>query len=105
MDRHQNAPTNLINAIRDMSDQASPKMATLTQYRPLSFIEECVPSGTSFSIRAGTSLEILWHYLRKVILPYPLAFYYGYRFITPQSLGDTIPVISLLCSTGTGNGW
>jgi len=97
MDRHQNAPTNLINAIRDMSDQASPKMATLTQYRPLSFIEECVPSGTSFSIRAGTSLEILWHYLRKVILPYPLAFYYGYRFITPQSLGDTIPVISLLC--------
>ncbi len=65
--------------------------------RPLAFIEDPMRENNSRRVRAGTSMEILFHYLYKVVLPYRMAFYYGYRFIEPQQITDTLPLISLAC--------
>ena len=86
----------LITRTSEVVNQVKPAIVSTVQYRPLSFMEETVTANSSFSIRAGTSFEILSHYLHKVILPYPQAYYYGYKFIYPQKVTETIPIISLL---------
>lgn len=75
---------------------ANTQLVASIQNRPLTFMEECVTLGTPFSIKTGTSLEILFHYLHKVILPYPMSFYYGYKFIYPQKVWDLVPLLSLI---------
>jgi tetratricopeptide (TPR) repeat protein len=73
------------------------KTGSKTENRPILYVENCIDQiKTSQSIKAGTSMEILWHYLTKTILPYPLSFYYGYSFIKPMKISDPIPVISLI---------
>jgi tetratricopeptide (TPR) repeat protein len=73
------------------------KTGSKTENRPILYVENCIDQiKTSQSIKAGTSMEILWHYLTKTILPYPLSFYYGYSFIKPMKISDPIPVVSLL---------
>lgn len=65
--------------------------------RPLAFIEDPVRTNQNLSVRLGTSLHILFHYLYKVVLPYNMAFYYGYKFIEPESLNAPVPLFSLFC--------
>lgn len=65
--------------------------------RPLAYIEDPLHHNNSFAIQAGTSFQILFHYLYKVILPYPLAFYYGYKFIHPESLLNPVPLAGIIC--------
>ena len=67
----------------------------INQERPLNYIEECIKPSDPLTIRAGTSAEIIFHYLYKTILPYPMSYYYGYKFISPQKITDPIPLISL----------
>ncbi len=86
----------LITRTSEVMNQVKPAIVSTIQYRPLSFMEETVTANSSFSIRAGTSLEILSHYLRKVILPYPMAYYYGYKFIYPQKITEVVPLITLI---------
>lgn len=64
--------------------------------RILDFPEQCVQNDDPWQVRAGTSLTILWHYLSKVIIPYPLAYYYGYKFIEPTIITEPLPIITLL---------
>jgi tetratricopeptide (TPR) repeat protein len=73
-----------------------PVLVAGIQNRPLTMMEECVTAATPFSIKTGISLEILFHYLHKVILPYPMSFYYGYKFIYPQKIFDFVPLLGLL---------
>ncbi len=63
--------------------------------RPLAFLENPVDYKSSFSVRLGTSLTILFHYAYKVIVPYPMAFYYGYSFIKPQGVMNLVPILGL----------
>jgi tetratricopeptide (TPR) repeat protein len=49
--------------------------------RPLAFIETPVTHLSPTSQRIGTAAEILVKYAQLVVLPYPMAFYYGYREI------------------------
>lgn len=84
------------NKTIDFVNESSPKIIARSQERPLEYAEACVRTDDPKSIRAGTSLQILSHYLYKVVLPYPLSFYYGYKFIYPQKIIDTVPMISLL---------
>lgn len=64
--------------------------------RIFDFPEQCVQNDDPWQVRAGTSLTILWHYLCKVIIPYPLAYYYGYKFIEPTIITEPLPIITLL---------
>jgi hypothetical protein len=85
-----------VSAISDVSNKVNPKLISESQNRPLNFMEVCVNSDSSHSVRVGTSLEILFHYIQKVVLPYPMSFYYGYKFIYPQKITDPVPLISMV---------
>lgn len=63
--------------------------------RPLSFIESPTNFISSETLKAGTAFASLSHYLYKIILPYPMSFYYGYRFIKPIELTRPLPLVSL----------
>ena len=71
-------------------------VVSTNQNRPLSYVEDCIEPNSPFSTRFGTSLEILNHYLIKVICPYPLSFYYGYKYIVPKKATDISSILSLL---------
>lgn len=64
--------------------------------RPIDFVEQPVTSKSPLSLRTGTALEILFIYLHKVVIPYPMSFYYGYRFIEPQNISESLPILSLV---------
>lgn len=64
--------------------------------RSLSYIEYPLPPGTKESIRQGTALVVMGHYFQKVILPYPLSFYYGYSFIEPTEVSNVNALWSLV---------
>jgi tetratricopeptide (TPR) repeat protein len=59
-------------------------------FRPLTYMEEPLGPSSSPNIRIGTSLVVLMHYLRKVVVPYPLSFYYGYKFIEPVNFTTSL---------------
>jgi len=71
------------------------KVLPTEQNRPLLYMEQPVRLLDPFNIRAGTSLEIMFMYLHKVVLPYPMAFYYGYKFVKPENITSSIPILSL----------
>lgn len=54
--------------------------------RPLNFIESPVHSQSPTEEKIATGALIFSKYLKKVILPYPMGFYYGYAYITPQKI-------------------
>lgn len=63
--------------------------------RPVSFIEAPVKHDSPMSLRIGTAFVSLSHYLYKIILPYPMSFYYGYRFIEPTDIVDPVALVSM----------
>lgn len=72
-------------------------IAVREQNRELNYVEQPVPADAPWSVKAGTDMEVLLHYLHKVVLPYPMAYYYGYRFIYPQRLSEAGPLMGLVC--------
>lgn len=64
--------------------------------RPLTFVESPLDTNASFSMKIGTSALVLKHYLLKVIIPYPLGFYYGYAMIKPINVFDFEPIVIIL---------
>lgn len=58
--------------------------------RPIQFIENPLSFEDSFWVKAATGLTILLFYLKMLIYPHPLRFYYGF---------DTIPIVDW------GNPW
>lgn len=65
-------------------------------YRPLKFIESPVTALDPLNIRIGTAMKVLGNYLKLVILPYPLNFYYGYPYISATSVFLFVPFFVLL---------
>jgi len=63
--------------------------------RPILYIEQAVQPTDPLSVKLGTSAVILLKYLQKVVVPYPLAFYYGYGAIGPTPLSDWRAVLSV----------
>ena len=82
--------------ITSLGQRVNTNIITEKQSRPLNFIEQPLDFNTPAKVRIGTAFEILFEYLHKVILPYPMAFYYGYKFIVPQSISDPAPMASLI---------
>ena len=64
--------------------------------RPLKFLEYPLNNTDPFSIKFGTAMEVLGRYLRMVIVPYPMSYYYGYPILIPESIFQPVPIISLL---------
>ena len=82
--------------IEDIGTKVNTNVLTAKQDRPINFVEEPVDWKDPWQIKAGTSLHVLFHYFVQTIIPYPLAFYYGYKFIRPEKITQPIPVLSIL---------
>jgi hypothetical protein len=64
--------------------------------RILNFVEQSIQHNDTWQVKVGTSFSILLKYFQKVIVPYPLAFYYGYSEIEPVSITATKPLIGVI---------
>lgn len=86
---------NSLTTVINVANQNNPQISKPGN-RPLQYMEQCVSMNDPLSLRIGTSLTILLHYLEKTIAPYPLSFYYGYRFIRPTMVSEPMPVVSFI---------
>jgi len=66
------------------------------QDRPLDFVEFPLGFKASFTEKTGTAFMILGRYLKLMILPVPMSFYYGYSIITTTELTRPAAFIPLL---------
>lgn len=82
-------------SVSNMANQTNVNVISVNENRPINYVETCIIPNDSWAIKLGTSFEILFHYVYKVVLPYPMSFYYGYKFISPQKITDTLPFLSL----------
>jgi tetratricopeptide (TPR) repeat protein len=80
--------------LEDLGEKIPTNIQPAKQDRPITYLERPVGVNDPWQIRAGTSLRVLFHYFIKTIIPYPLAFYYGYKFIAPEKITEPIPIIS-----------
>ncbi|MDD3961950.1 MAG: tetratricopeptide repeat protein [Bacteroidales bacterium] len=63
-----------------------PKLLFNADVRPVEFYENPLFFETDFSIKLGTAAGILLFYLKQILFPLQLSFYYGY---------DTLPLLSV----------
>jgi hypothetical protein len=70
--------------------------------RPLDFVETPIDFHAPLKDRIGTASVVMGRYMKNLLIPYPLAFYYGYAVVTgtpwtaPESLVSMLLVIILL---------
>jgi tetratricopeptide (TPR) repeat protein len=90
-------PTNVVAKVVAVTRSINTNVTTKTENRPINFVENCIDYvNTPRAVKLGTSFEILGHYLGKTVVPYPLSYYYGYSFIRPMTITDTLPAVSLV---------
>jgi tetratricopeptide (TPR) repeat protein len=68
--------------------------------RPVQFIENPLYFETSFWYRLAAGLNVLFFYLKLLIVPFPLRFYYGYNMIPVAGWADIHVIISLVIHLG-----
>ncbi len=64
--------------------------------RRLDMVEMPLSVHDPFSLKMGTGLVVMQHYLGQMLFPLNMGFYYGYKFIEPQSLLRFLPMLSAL---------
>ena len=66
--------------------QFLPKLWLPEVSRPLEVIENPLFGQVSLDQRLGTGLTTLMHYLKMVVFPYPMSFYYGFDMIPVRGI-------------------
>lgn len=56
--------------------------------RPLNFVESPVDAFSPKEEKLATGSLIFGKYIKKIIVPYPMGFYYGYAYISPQKYNN-----------------
>jgi hypothetical protein len=64
--------------------------------RPILFQEMPLGFDAALNEKVGTALYVMAEYLKLLIIPHPLSFYYGYAEIVPVGLDNIQSVVSLL---------
>ncbi len=62
--------------------------------RRIDFVESPVDLYSPLSIRIGTSAITVLHYIKNLFIPYPLSFYYGYKYIEPTNIFTPLALLS-----------
>lgn len=73
----------------------SPLIDTETD-RPLTMLEVPIDSTTGLSQKSGLYANAVLFYFKKIIVPYPLSFYYGYSCFKPEHFFQTKFIFYLL---------
>ncbi len=63
--------------------------------RPYEYVETPLPYLTDWGIKLGTALYSLLYYIKLLVAPVQLSFYYGINFIPLKHLSDGLPLLSL----------
>ncbi|OQA01903.1 MAG: Photosystem I assembly protein Ycf3 [Bacteroidetes bacterium ADurb.Bin408] len=63
--------------------------------RRLDMVEMPLSVHDPLSLKTGTGLVALQHYIGQMLFPLNMGFYYGYKYIEPQSLFHLRPLMSL----------
>lgn len=77
-----------------------PRLFLGVSSRPLQFIENPLLFNTSLADRIGTSFMVLLFYLKMLVFPHPLVFYYGFNMIPVSGMGNPLVWISILVHLG-----
>jgi len=80
--------------------QAGPKLFLTPGTRFSSMIENPLYLEKGFSYRLGTGLVSLLFYLRILVYPHPLLFYYGYDMIPLSTPTDIFAILAFILYTG-----
>lgn len=64
--------------------------------RPYEYVETPFPYLDNWNTKFGTAFYSMWWYLRLLVFPQPLSFYYGFNYVELKSLASLLPVVSLL---------
>lgn len=67
--------------------------------RKFHYVENPLAGTKDAFLYMGTALNCLWFYLKKLIIPHPLGWYYGYNMIAVENPWAIIPVLSLTIHT------
>lgn len=73
-----------------------PRLIIGTSVRPIQFIENPLQFDPTFPDRIGTSMMALLFYLKMLVYPHPLVFYYGFNMIPVAGLGQPLVWVSML---------
>lgn len=68
--------------------------------RPYEYVETPLPYITDWSVKLGTALYSLLYYIKLLVAPFPLSFYYGINYIELKPLSAVLPLLSLLIHMG-----
>ena len=68
--------------------------------RALEFAEMPLTKTSPLEVRAGTAFTSMAFYLKMLIIPHPLGFYYGYDMIPIVSISNVWAIVSLLIHLG-----
>lgn len=68
--------------------------------RDMRFFENPIPFEDSFINRIATGMYGLYYYLRLLIYPHPLVYYYGYNMIPITGPGNPLVILSFLAYLG-----
>lgn len=86
--------------IAGLAAQVIPRLFLPKAIHVNSFIENPLFMERSLWIRLGTGLLTLLFYLRILIFPHPLLYYYGYDMIPVTDLGNILVLFSLIIHLG-----
>lgn len=77
-----------------------PRLIIGTAVRPMQYIENPLQFDPTFAERIGTSMMVLLFYLKMLIYPHPLVFYYGYNMIPVSTFSNPLVWVSFLIYAG-----
>lgn len=77
-----------------------PRLFIGTAVRPMQFIENPLQFDPTLTQRIGTSLMVLLFYLKMLVFPHPLLFYYGFNMIPVTGLGNPLVWLSFVIHAG-----
>ncbi len=64
--------------------------------RPLYYIENPVTANDPIRQRVGIALSALGKYLKMILVPYPMSYYYGYAYFKPIDMLEAGPLVILI---------
>ncbi len=83
--------------VRELKDKTRvAETSSILEDRPLDFAEYPLKSDAPLNVKIGTSAGVLLHYFNKMIIPWPMGFYYGYNMIDVIPISNPKALLSLV---------
>lgn len=84
------------NSFADIVRYADAPNIMPTTNRPMTKVEVIINDQTPLDEKLGTSMDIAAKYLKLTLIPYPLSYYYGYKYIDIISFWHIYPIAVFL---------